>query len=76
MFLGSTLNKEIIMVSFGVNSLYTNIFITDQLNIIKDYVNMDNQFIRKTSIRPDKFLDLVHLVLITTWDTFDFQFYQ
>ena len=46
------------------------------LNIIKDYVNNDDQFTRKTVIPQDKFLDLVLLVLTTTWYTFDSQFYQ
>ena len=55
-----------IMVLFDVTSLYTNIPIIDTLNIIKDYVNNDDQFTRKTSIPQDKFLDLVHLVLTTT----------
>ena len=63
-----------IMVSFDVTSLYTNIPITDTLNIIKDYVNNDDQFTRKTVIPQDKFLDLVHLVLTTTWYTFNYQF--
>ena len=65
-----------IMVSFDVTSLYTNIPIIDTLNIIKDYVNNDDQFTRKTTIPQDKFLDLVHLVLTTTWYTFNSQFYQ
>ena len=65
-----------IMVSFHVTSLYTNIPIIDTLNIIKDYVNNDDQFTRKTAIHQDKFLDLVHLVLTTTWYTFNSQFYQ
>ena len=55
------------MVSLDVTSLYTNISIIDTLNIIKDYVNNDDQFTRKTAIPQDKFLDLVHLVLTTTW---------
>ena len=58
-----------IMVSFDVTSLYTNIPIIDTLNIIKDYVNNDDQFTRKTAIPQDKFLDLVHLVLTFTWYT-------
>ena len=37
-------------------------FITDTLNIIKDYVNNDDQFTRKTVIHQDKFLDLINLV--------------
>ena len=64
------------MVSFGVTSLNANIPIIDTLNIIKDYVNNDDQFTRKTAIPQDKFLDLVHLVLTTTWYTFNSQFYQ
>ena len=64
------------MFSFDVTSSYTNIPIIDTLNIIKDYVNNDDQFTRKTAIPQDKFLDLVHLVLTTTWYTFNSQFYQ
>ena len=64
------------MVSFDVTSLYANIPIIDALNIIKDYVNNNDQFTRKTAIPQDKFLVLVHLVLITTWYTFNPQFYQ
>ena len=52
------------MVSFDVNFLYTNIPITDMLNIIKDYVFNDDQYTRKTAIPEDKFLDLVNLVLV------------
>ena len=64
------------MVSFDVTSLYTVIPIIDTLNIIKDYVKNDGQFTRKTAVPQDKFLDLVHLVLTTTWYTFNSQFYQ
>ena len=38
------------MVSFNITSLYTNIPIIDKLNIIKDYVNNDDQFTRKAAI--------------------------
>ena len=65
-----------IMVSFDVTSLCTNIPIIDTLNIIKDCVHSDDQFARKTAIPQDKFLDLVNLVLTTTWYTFNSQFYQ
>ena len=64
------------MVSIDVTSLYMSIPITDTLNIIKGYVNNDNQFTRKTAIPQEKFLDLVNLVLTATWYTFNSQFYQ
>ena len=65
-----------IMVSFDVTSLYTSTPIIDMLNIIKDYLNNDDQFTRKTAIPQDKFLDLINLVLTTTWCTFNCQVYQ
>ena len=65
-----------IMALFDVTSLYTNIPIIDTLNIIKDYVNNDDQSTRKTAVPQNKFLDLVNLVLTTTWYTFNSQFYQ
>ena len=55
---------------------YTNISIIDTLNIIKNYVHNDLQFARKTAIPQEKFLELVNLVLATTWYTFNSQFYQ
>ena len=61
-----SIEYDAIMVSFDVTSLYPNISIIDTLSIIKDYVNNDDQFTRKTTIPQDKFLDLVHLVLTTT----------
>ena len=63
-----------IMVSFDVTSFYMNILIIDSLNIIKDYVNNDDQFTRKKAIPQVKFLDLVNLFLRNTWYTFNFQF--
>ena len=42
---------------------------------MKDYVNNDDQFIRKTAILQDKFLDWLDYVLATTWYTFHSRFY-
>ena len=38
------------MVSFDVTFLSTNICIIDTLNIFKDYIDNNDQFIRKTAI--------------------------
>ena len=62
-----------IMVSLDITSLYTNVPVIDALTY---YVINDNQFTRKTAIPQDKFLDLVNLVLIATWYTFNSKFYQ
>ena len=67
------IENERIMVSFDVTSLYTNIPIIDTWNITKDYVNNDYHFTRNTDIRQGKFLDIVNLVLTTTFNS---QFYQ
>ena len=59
-----SIEDDEILVSFNVTSWYTNISITDTLNIIKGHVNNHDQFTRKRAAPQDKFLDLVHLVLI------------
>ena len=64
------------MVSFYATFLYINIPIIDTQNIIKDYVNNDDQFNRKTGITQDRFLDLANLVLAIIWYTFNSHFYQ
>ena len=72
------------MVSFDVTSSYTNIVscnldrthITVTLDFITDYVNNDDQITKKMIIPQDKFLELVSLVLTTTWYTSNFKFYQ
>ena len=71
-----SIKDDKIMVSFDIISLYTNIPATDTLNIIKDYVNNDYQFTGKSAIPQDMFLDLVNLVLTTTWHAFSSQFYK
>ena len=58
------------MVSFDITYLYRSIHIIETLSKIKDYVNNDNQFTRKTALPQDDYLDLVNLVLTTTWYTF------
>ena len=70
------------MVSFDVTSSYTNIVscnldrthITVTLDFITDYVNNDDQITKKMIIPQDKFLELVSLVLTTTWYTSNFKF--
>ena len=64
------------MVSFDNIFLYSNIPITDTLSIIKNYVDNGDQFTRKVDIPQDNFLDLVNLVLTTTWYIFNYNFYQ
>ena len=45
--------------------------IIDVVNIIKNYINIDDQFTRKTAMPQDKFFYLVNLVLTITWYTFN-----
>ena len=63
-------------ISNGISYLHTNIHMIDTLNIIKDYVNHDDQFTRKTAIAQEKSPDLFKVVLATTCYTFNSQFYQ
>ena len=53
-----------------------NIPKTDALSIVKDYSNNHDQFTREKAIPQDKLSGLINLVLITTWNTFNSQFYE
>ena len=64
------------MLSFVTTSLYTNTSIVYTLNIIKNYVNNDDQFTRKTTISQKMFIHPVNPVLTTTSYTFNSQFYK
>ena len=61
-----TTKNDKILISFNVRSLYTNIPISDTLNIMKHYVSNNHEFIRKAFIPQDKHIDLVVLTLTIT----------
>ena len=52
------------MVLFDVTSLYMNIPIIDTWNIIKDYVNNDDQLTRKAATTKDLSEDLSNLTCL------------
>ena len=56
----ASIEEDKIIASFDLTSLYTNIPIIDTLSIIKDYVNNDDQFTRKTAILQNMFFELVN----------------
>ena len=65
-----------IMVSFDVTFLRKNMPIICMVNMLKGYVNNDDQFTRKIATPQDKLLDLVNLFLTTNWYNFVYDFYQ
>ena len=48
----------------------------DKLIIIRNYVNNDQEFMKRASIPQQKRLDPVYLVLTTTWHASNSQSYQ
>lgn len=54
------------MISFSVRFLYSNIPISNTLNIMKHLVSSNPEFIRETFIPQEKPIDLVFLALTTT----------
>ena len=51
-----TIDADEIMVSFDVESLYTNIPVTDALLVIKDLLNNDTTLRDRTNLLPDQIL--------------------
>ena len=64
------------MVSFDVESLYTNIPVTDALLVIKDLLNDNTTLQDRTNLLPDQILELLEFLLRTTFFIFNGEFHQ
>ena len=64
------------MISFDVESLYTNIPITDALLVIKDLLNNDTTLQDRINLLPDQILELLEFLLSTTFFIFNGEFHQ
>ena len=64
------------MVSFDVTSLYTAIPINQALLIIEDLLQRDDKLADQTPLSPNQILDLLNILLRTTYFKFNNQFYQ
>ena len=65
-----------IMVSFDVTSLYTTIPIDQALLIIKDLSGYDDKLADRALLSPRQNLDLLDILLRTTYFKFTRDFYQ
>ena len=65
-----------IMVSFDVTSLYTTIPIDQALLIIRDLLEHDQKLVDRTLLSPKQILDLLDILLRTTYFKFNGDFYQ
>ena len=65
-----------IMVSFDVTSLYTTITIDQALLIIRDLLEHDEKLTDRTLLSPRQILDLLDILLRTTYFKFSGDFHQ
>ena len=70
-----TIEPDEIMVSFDVTSLYTTP-IDQALLIIEDLLQNDDKLADRTPLSPNQILDLLNILLRTTYFKFNDQFYQ
>ena len=71
-----TIDPDEIIISFDVESLYTNIPITDALLVIKDLLNYDTTLQDRTNLLPDQILEQLEFLLRTTFFIFNGEFHQ
>ena len=71
-----TIEPDEIMISFDVTSLYTTIPIDQALLIIEDLLQHDNKLTDRAPLTPNQILDLLSIILGTTYFKFNDQFYQ
>ena len=64
------------MVSFDVEALYTNVPIDDALAIIKELLENDETIPDRTPLSPKNVLDLLELLLHTTFFIFNGTYYK
>ena len=64
------------MVSFDVTSLYTTIPIDQSLLVMEDLLQHDDKLADPTPLSPNQILDLVNILLQTTYFKFNDQIYQ
>ena len=71
-----TIEPDEIMVCFDVTSLYTTTPIDQALLIIEDLLQHDDKLADRTPLSPNQILDLLNILLRTTYFKFNDQFYQ
>ena len=71
-----TIEEDECMVSFDVVSLYTNVPISDTLDIIRELLLNDDEYENKTHIPIDKLMSLIEIVLTKTWYLFDGKYFS
>ena len=71
-----TIEPDKIMVSFDVTSLCTTIPIDQALLIIEDLLQHEDKLADRTPLTPNQILDLLSILLRTTYFKFNDQFYQ
>ena len=64
------------MVSFYVESLYTDLPITDTLLVINDLLNNDTTLQDRTNLLPNQILEKLEFLLRTTFFIFNGEFHQ
>ena len=64
------------MVSFDITSIYTTIPIDQALLIIEDLLQHDDKLADRTPLPTNQILDLLNILLQTTYFKFNDQFYQ
>lgn len=70
------LDKDEILVSYDVSSLFTNVPIGEAVTVIREMLRKDEDLISRTKLSPDEVADLLELCLRSTYFSFNGDFYE
>lgn len=70
----SVLNRDEVMVSFDVKSLFTNVPVGEALDVIHEKLMADDTLVKRTALTPSQIIRLLQICLRTTY--FSVQYYQ
>ena len=70
------LSEDEVMISFDVKSLFTNVPITEAVEVIHDMLKSDETLEERTVLSPDRIAELLDLCLRSTYFSYNDTFYE
>ena len=73
---GVCLDRNDVMVSYDVSSLFTNVPIQEAIDAIRDMLQKDETLDERTVLSPDKIAELLETCLRSTYFSYNGDYYE
>ena len=69
-------DESLVMISFDVTSLFTNVPIEEAVGVIRDKLREDEELVKRTPLSRDRVAELLSVCLKSTYFSFGGEFYE